>query len=35
MADQVDLDESRYGVVPVCPRAHRDLAFEQSAGLGA
>ena len=35
MADQVDLDESWYGVVPVGPRAHRDLAFEQGAGLGA
>ena len=35
MADQVDLDETRYGVVPVGPRAHRDLTFEQCAGLGA
>ena len=34
VADQVDLQKARPGLVPLGEGAHRDLAFEQAARLG-
>ncbi|WP_200837455.1 hypothetical protein [Ruania rhizosphaerae] len=34
VADQIDLDEPRHGVVPLRPGADRDLVLEQRPGLG-
>ncbi len=34
VADEVDLDEARAGLVPLRPGADRDLGLEQRAGLG-
>jgi hypothetical protein len=34
VADQIDLHESRDGVVPLGPGPDRDLGFQERAGLG-